>query len=645
MKFSLILSSVQIYIINAQNILNSPFGDLTKICPTKNTIYNVNGFISSPYIITPFKDQFQNPNILNPLNKVCRDDKHCIYSYEINIEEVQLNVFQNIISNCKSKPTWFLSYNKQIPGPTIVIPTGHESLVRFNNKITRRFFKSEFDPCLPNNKRSGRPVSIHLHGSASLAPYDGWAEDETCFGETKDYVYPNFRSGTGWYHDHALHITAHNAYYGLAGMYFISPKKSIGGCGDPWNLENIEEKHFIINDKLLDSQCQLYINTFDYHKNNFYGDINLVSGIPFPNVNLDPKTYRFRILNAAVSRPYLLQIKTMDNIEISSKICKIIATDGGYRDIPSIFSEIGLLVGVAERYEIVCDFSNYKNQELIFYNNKNDEMMKDVPYFCYSHLVAKFIISNKNVPNTPFQSYNYEKGAINIVNKVLSNTDIEKAYQMINNNEFHREFVFGRSNSRWTINGETWSTMKIAANDIGQNTWELWKFQTGGGWFHPVHIHLIDFFLLKREGSKFGLQPYEERSSKDVFYLGPSNTIWVIARFGAHKGDYMFHCHNLIHEDNDMMRAMRIKGIDGKNNATAEQYLLNPLHNIIYNNWIYTDPMLGDTAAKPSNLVNKFDNTYFNTILNKNLYRIFYPLPSDIQSYGNYYNPWKANWC
>lgn len=645
MKVLSILLSFYIYKVNSQNILNSPFGDLKKICPNKNTVYDVNGFISSPYIITPFKDQFKNPNTLNPINKVCRNDKHCLYSYEINIEEVQLNVFNNIIPACKSNPTWFLSYNKQIPGPTIIIPTGHESLVRFNNKISRTFFKSEFNPCLPNNKRSGRPISVHLHGSASLAPYDGWAEDETCFGETKDYVYPNFRSGTGWYHDHALHVTAQNAYYGLAGMYFISPKKSIGGCGEPWNLDNIEEQHFILNDKLIDKKCQLYMNTFDYHKDNLYGDINTVSGIPFPNINLDPKTYRFRILNAAVSRPYLLQIRTMDNKEISSQICTIIATDGGFRDIPTKFPVTGLLVGVAERYEIVCDFSQYKNKELIFYNTKNDEMMKDVPYFCYSHLVGKFIISNKNIVNTPFQSSNYENGALNIVNKVLSTADIDTAYKMINNNEYHRDFTFGRSNGHWTINGETWDTMKIAAEDIGQNTWELWKFKTGGGWFHPVHIHLIDFFLLKREGSNYGLQPYEDRSSKDVFYLGPGETIWVIARFGAHKGDYMFHCHNLIHEDNDMMRAVRIKGENGKNNKTSEQYILNPLHNIIYNNWKYTDPMLGETAAKKSNLVDKFDLTYATKTLNKNLYRIFFPLESDLQSYGSYYNPWQSKWC
>lgn len=639
----LLITLLYLNYVKSQFILKSPFNT---ICPLKNSIYKIDGFISSPYQIIPFKDTYVNPKVLNSKNKVCRNDKHCLYVYEIDINEIQLSVFHNIIKECKLQKTWFLSYNNMIPGPTIIIPTGHESLIRFNNKIARKYFKSEFDPCLPYKKRSGRPISVHLHGSASLAPYDGWAEDETCFDESKDYVYPNFRSGTGWYHDHALHITAQNAYFGLAGMYFISPKKLLGGCGEPWNLDNIEEKHFILNDKLINKNCQLHIDKLDNHKNNFYGDINLISGIPFPNINLEPKTYRFRILNAAVSRPYLLQIKTELNIEISSKICRVIATDGGYRDYPTQFPEEGLLLGVAERYEIVCDFSNYKNVELYFYNNKDDEMMKDVPYFCYSHLVGKFIISSNNVVNNQFESYNYDLGSLNIVSKVLSNNDINKANEMILNNKFHREFDFGRSNGHWTINGESWDTMKIAASDIGQNTWELWKFKTGGGWFHPVHIHLIDFFILQRDNSKYGLKQYEQLSSKDVFYLGPGETIWTIARFGAHKGDYMFHCHNLIHEDNDMMRAMRINNNNNtKNYISSEPFIFNPLYNIIYNNWNYDDPLYGETSAKPSKLVNVFNSTYFNNILNKNLYRIFYPLENDINLYGGYYNPWKANWC
>jgi bilirubin oxidase len=76
---------------------------------------------------------------------------------------------------------------------------GREAVVRFTNSASR-------------------PASIHLHGSYSRAPWDGWAEDVTNPGQFKDYYYPNHQpQRTLWYHDHAVGITAVNAYFGQAG--------------------------------------------------------------------------------------------------------------------------------------------------------------------------------------------------------------------------------------------------------------------------------------------------------------------------------------------------------------------------------------------------------------------------------------------
>jgi FtsP/CotA-like multicopper oxidase with cupredoxin domain len=88
--------------------------------------------------------------------------------------------------------------------------------------------------------------------------------------------------------------------------------------------------------------------------------------------------------------------------------------------------------------------------------------------------------------------------SVNHIEKVMTQEDLNTALQMANSGQSHRQFVLGRKNGHWVINGETWDTFKIAAENVGQNTWELWKFQSGGGWFHPVHIHLVDFFVLKR---------------------------------------------------------------------------------------------------------------------------------------------------
>ena len=446
-------------------------------------------------------------------------------------------------------------------------------------------------------------------------------------------------------------------------MYVVSAKKSDGGCGAPWNLEGVEEKLMILQDKVLDSKCQLFADVTGVHKDNLYGDINMVNGVPFPNQPLEAKPYIFRFLNGAVSRPFKYRIETAAGTSVSDKICQIIGADGGFRyEKPVAFPVGGLLNGVAERWDVYCDFSAYSGQNLYWANKKDDGQMDKTPMFCYSHLIAKITVGSS--PATAAAKLNSALPApfsATLMDRVLSADDYKTALAMANNGKPHRSFVFGRSNGMWTINGETWDTAKIAASDVGQNTWydvslinnfnnnrEVWEFKSGGGWFHPVHVHLVDFFVIKRDGAKGGLEPFEIKSPKDVLYLGPSNTVYVIARFGAHKGDYMFHCHNLIHEDNDMMRAFRtINGTQGINKASVANspYVLNPLYNIVYSNFKYQDPMLGETAAIPSgNAVSLLSKAA--TGLDLNLYRIFYTTASDKTFMkGIISNPWNSEWC
>jgi hypothetical protein len=95
---------------------------------------------------------------------------------------------------------------------------GTETMIRFINKMYGKYYPLGSFPCTGKNGRPyGRPVSIHLHGSTTVPPYDGWADDMTCTYETKDYIYPNNKPSTMWYHDHALHETARNAYSGKYG--------------------------------------------------------------------------------------------------------------------------------------------------------------------------------------------------------------------------------------------------------------------------------------------------------------------------------------------------------------------------------------------------------------------------------------------
>jgi bilirubin oxidase len=117
--------------------------------------------------------------------------------YEIEIKPFQHQIFPDL------EPADFVGYDGMSPGPTFYQEKGRESVVRFVNKATVE-------------------SSIHLHGSFSRAPWDGWAEDVTQPGEYKDYFYPNEQAGRfSWYHDHAMHETAENAYNGQAGGYIL----------------------------------------------------------------------------------------------------------------------------------------------------------------------------------------------------------------------------------------------------------------------------------------------------------------------------------------------------------------------------------------------------------------------------------------
>ena len=230
------------------------------------------------------------------------------------------------------------------------------------------------------------------------------------------------------------------------------------------------------------------------------------------------------------------------------------------------------------------------------------------------------------------------------ITRVLNSSDINRAIQRANASLSHRQMDFGKGENQWVINDESWDSFTIATDNIGQSRWELWLFAASEGYFHPVHMHLVDYYITRRD-SQSGMMSYENLSPKDVLYLVPRDRVWVIVRFDTHKGDYMFHCHNLIHEDNDMMRAMRL--IDSQKGliaSTAEPFILNGFANIVYSNWKYINPMLSETSPKPTNEIPSFSSTYIQNMLMIHIYKIFYSVPTDAALHG-FTNLWKSRWC
>ena len=65
-------------------------------------------------------------------------------------------------------------------------------------------------------------------------------------------------------------------------------------------------------------------------------------------------------------------------------------------------------------------------------------------------------------------------------------------------------------------------------------------FKKGGGWFHPVHFHMVDAIIVARRRNP--MKAYEVDAAKDTFFLGPRDSVRVLVRFGPVSGSFMFHC-------------------------------------------------------------------------------------------------------
>ena len=290
----------------------------------------------------------------------------------------------------------------------------------------------------------------------------------------------------------------------------------------------------------------------DNSESGVYGDVPLINGVPWPLMEVEPRIYRFRILNASVSRSYEWSLSDGR----STVPMTVIGTDGGLMPQPKVVSK--LRHGMAERYEIIIDFSKYKGARITL---KNTNPKNNIGYDSMSQ-VMQFKVGNA-VTNDAGNAIPADWSEKLTTPECMTWTES----QLLAQGTLKREFKFIRSNSRWTINGETWenvidSDYKHCMAEPTLGSVEIWDLtNTSGGWFHPVHIHLVDFQVLSRNGSAAKVQPYE-RGPKDVVYVGENESVRVAMRFSGPsagegwnepRGRYMMHCHNLVHEDHDMM--------------------------------------------------------------------------------------------
>ena len=476
-----------------------------------------------------------------------------IKSYEMHVKEADHSFHPQL----PTQKVW--GYDGILPGPTFVAKYGEPIVVRIFNELS------------PTSVGYGSPeISTHLHNLHCGSESDGFTGDyysPTKFGPTmtgpgayKDHHYVNCYAGydavhqtegdprealgTLWYHDHRLDFTGPNVYKGLAGFYLLFDELDSGDENDTnpkaLRLPSGVGKYdipLVFNDKVFDKNGYLFFNQFE--ADGILGDKFCVNGKIQPYFNVERRKYRFRMLDGGPARFYELYI-THNGVD---QAFTYISNDGNLLPAPLTMTKVRL--GVAERADIVIDFSKYKAGDKLYIVNKLDQPNGRGP--------------NGKILNPGTQILEFRVGGLPAVpdnSRIPAFATAAKPVTMrelppINLAEVKvtRTWEFAKGNGGWTVNGKLFD-VAVASAQPKRNSAEIWVLKGGGDWSHPVHIHFEEGRILSRNGRP---PAPHEAGRKDVYVLGPGDEVRVFLRFRDFEGKYMMHCHNLTHEDHAMM--------------------------------------------------------------------------------------------
>ncbi len=461
------------------------------------------------------------------------------------------------------KPTKIWGYNGLAPGPLFRGQSGKPIVVRLANALT--------------NADTGSVdlgLSTHLHGGNVDGFSDGHPVNEVLPGFTKDYTYFNDQPAvTMWYHDHGLDHTARNVYHGLASFYLLDDAHEAS-----LNLPSGEfDVPLLIQSKFFNADGSINYPPGDdptqAPNEGILGDTILVNGAAWPFMNVQRRKYRFRLLDGSDGREFLLALS-------SGQPFIQIGTEGGLQTAP--VPQQTIHITPAERYEVVIDFSIYPGgTNVVLQNLLESGNLGSIMQF---RVQPGTVTDPSQVPNQLMAAD--LQASFNNLRSIAADLRAREqrgAPPPAQIAQF-RSFRFERSGGGFAINGNFFDVnVDNAAPRAG--TYEVWNFENdSGGWFHPVHLHLLHagfgFVVIDRNGVAIGPTD-QEFNWKETVNLGRNNESvrvlmhWPdvpvnpanrqVAPFAGQPGfdffqrRYVFHCHNVDHEDHDMMAQLRME--------------------------------------------------------------------------------------
>ena len=472
----------------------------------------------------------------------------------IRISQIQAQFHRDL----PPQPAW--GYNGSSPGPVIEVESGHQLRVHWKNELPAKHIFAAPAGAMTQGQPDTKAVT-HLHGLAvqqnsttdKVYNNDGWPDLWTVTGEEQITEYPNTESARLlWYHDHSLGDTGRNVAAGLAGMYIIRDdfERSL-------NLPsgNYEVPLIIQGQGFNADGSRFYTRDISAE---FYGNSTTVNGKLYPYMNVEPRKYRFRILNGSNARTYALQLLDFKSLVPGPKFFQV-GSDGGFlQDLvvlndPDDPDSPRLTLAPAERADVVIDFSKFAGHDLLLHNNSLDPGDGEMPL---PHVMLFKVGSALPAPDTSEVPSHLqtvirypEADAVKVRRIEFGSMKMADGHDML------------------LLNHKAWHD-KVEEFPVLGST-EIWELVNTLPDAHPFHIHLIEFQVLDRRSfdvaqyAKTGAVVYvdtavppdgNEMGWKDVVRVTPGMVTRIIMKFGPYAGHYVYHCHILEHEDMDMMR-------------------------------------------------------------------------------------------
>lgn len=510
-------------------------------------------------------------------------------------------------------------------GPTIEARSGRRLRIAWENDLRGAFplpairVPFELDPDLPlmwdrPGREGAKPrkdvaalppwAVVHLHGAVTGGGNDGWAENAVLPGASQLAEYANEQPATGlWYHDHAMHITHLNVMAGLgAGSYLIRDEEE-DSLGLPSGDREIPlvffDRNLDLDDKGAFTGDLLYkgiIVADDPYElvRPFTGPFTLVNGVIWPHLEVDATWYRFRALNAANNRPYLLKVLDEDGEELPPEAFTLIGTDAGLLPEPDPVTG-GVPLTPGERADLLIDFSRYRGRKLRLVNDLPEPGARpDMMEFRVGSRAEGGGFTPPKTLSRSFKPISEAKAAAGTERLVIVTPVYPKDPELWEMEEV--DAPEGKLPIDGIVQfedekGKVRTFKRVAASfddpvrfTVPSGATERWRFlsleKSPGAYPHPMHIHAVAFQGLRRDvydveafeyfeldGGGYGAgtsKPLKrakegeltaaERGPKDVIALHPAELITVAAEFDTPPGRFMHHCHIYEHEDMMMMR-------------------------------------------------------------------------------------------